>query len=227
MNVTQAIDAIYEVFGIPNNASAPEIMRRRIFNDLNSALQLIWSKGHRLLDYYTRQTITATILANTNSIVLDDSVEAILGPVKRASDGIGLRPIRSRGEYDSFASIYAGSLTALTGAPPQAYFADEKRPSPDVADSTKITMFVVPSPTTNTSLSVEVSIKAPAFTVSDYGTSPAVVIPMPHNYAETLLLPIARYLSSSSLFFADKSKQREPLLKAEYDRALKTLEEAK
>lgn len=226
MNVTQAIDAIYEVFGIPNNASAPEIMRRRIFNDLNSALQLIWAKGHRLLDYYTRQTITATVLANTNSIVLSDSVEAVLGPVKRA-DGIGLRPIRSRGEYDSFASIYAGSLTALTGAPPQAYFTDEKRPDPDTSDSTKITLLVVPSPTTNTALSVEVSVKAPAFTVNDYSASPSTAIPMPHNYAETLLLPIARYLSSSSLFFADKSKQREPLLKAEYDRALKTLEEAK
>lgn len=225
MNVTQAIDAIYEVFGIPNNASAPEIMRRRIFNDLNSALQLIWAKGHRLLDYYTRQTITATISANSNNVTLDDSVEAVLGPVKRVSDGVGLRPIRTRGEYDSFASIYAGSLTALTGAPPQAYFADEKRPSPDAADSTKITMFVVPSPTTSTALSVEVSVKAPAFTTSDYSTS--TIIPMPHNYAETLLLPIARYLSSSSLFFADKSKQREPLLKAEYDRALKTLEEAK
>ena len=227
MNVTQAIDAIYEVFGIPNNASAPEIMRRRIFNDLNSALQLIWSKGHRLLDYYTRQTITATITANSNNVVLSDSVSAVLGPVKRVSDGLGLRPIRTRGEYDSFASIYAGSLTALTGAPPQAYFIDEKRPDPDASDSTKITLSVVPTPTANTSLSIEVSLKAHAFTVSDYGTNPAIVIPIPHNYAETLLLPIARYLSSSSLFFADKSKQREPLLKAEYDRALKTLEEAK
>jgi hypothetical protein len=225
MNVTQAIDAIYEVFGIPNNASAPEIMRRRIFNDLNSALQLIWSKGHRLLDYYTRQTITATITANSNNVVLSDSVSAVLGPVKRVSDGLGLRPIRTRGEYDSFASIYAGSLTALTGAPPQAYFADQERPSPDSADSTKITLFVVPSPTASTSLSIEVSLKAPAFTTADYASSTA--IPIPHNYAETLLLPIARYLSSSSLFFADKSKQREPLLKAEYDRALKTLEEAK
>jgi hypothetical protein len=225
MNVTQAIDAIYEVFGIPNNASAPEIMRRRIFNDLNSALQLIWSKGHRLLDYYTRQTITATITANSNNVILSDSVSAVLGPVKRVSDNVGLRPIRTRGEYDSFASIYAGSLTALTGAPPQAYFADQERPTPDAADSTKITLFVVPSPTANTSLSLEVSLKAPAFTTADYASSTA--IPIPHNYAETLLLPIARYLSSSSLFFADKSKQREPLLKAEYDRALKTLEEAK
>ncbi|NBR23730.1 MAG: hypothetical protein EBU08_08160 [Micrococcales bacterium] len=225
MNVTQAIDAIYEVFGIPNNASAPEIMRRRIFNDLNSAMQLIWAKGHRFLDYYTRQTITATISANSDNVVLSDSVAAVLGPVKRVSDGIGLRPIRSRGEYDSFASIYAGSLTALTGAPPQAYFVDQERPSPDAADSTKITMFVVPSPTISTQLSVEVSVKAPTFTTSDYASSTA--IPMPHNYAESLLLPIARYLSSSSLFFADKTKQREPLLKAEYDRALKTLEEAK
>lgn len=225
MTVTQAIDAIYEVFGIPNNASAPEIMRRRIFNDLNSALQLIWAKGHRLLDYYTRRTITATISAGANNVVLDDSVEAVLGPVKRSSDGIGLRPIRSRGEYDSFASIYAGSLTALTGAPPQAYFVDEKRPDPDSADSTKITLYVVPSPTQNTSISLEVSIKAPTFTTSDYASGTA--IPMPHNYSETLLLPIARYLSSSSLFFADKAKQREPLLKAEYDRALKTMEEAK
>ena len=224
MNVTQAIDSIYEVFGIPNNASAPDIMRRRIFNDLNSALQLIWSKWHRLLDYYTRRSITATITANTSSVVLDDSVEAVLGPVRRP-DGVGLRPIRTQGEYDSFASIYAGSLTALTGAPPQAYFADQERPDPDSSDSTKITMYVVPSPTINTVLSVEVSIKAPAFTTSDY-TSQSL-IPIPHNYAETLLLPIARYLSSSSLFFADKSKQREPLLKAEYDRALKTLEEAK
>jgi len=28
MTVQQAIDSIYEVFGIPNNAAAPEIMHR-------------------------------------------------------------------------------------------------------------------------------------------------------------------------------------------------------
>lgn len=221
MKVNEAIDSMYEVFGIPNNASAPDIMRRRIFNDLNSAMQLLWTKGHRLLDYYTRGEETITVTANQKETLLSDNIQSVLGPVRRA-DGMLLRPIRTRGEYDNYASIYAGSITALAGAPPQAYFIDQNRGS--APDATSISIFVVPVPTVNTTLTLEVSLRAPAFTTADYTNQ--TQIPIPHNYAETLLLPIARYLVCSSLFFADKSKQREPLLKAEYDRALQTLSEA-
>jgi hypothetical protein len=221
MKVNEAIDSMYEVFGIPNNASAPDIMRRRIFNDLNSAMQLLWTKGHRLLDYYTRGEETITVTANQKETLLSDNIQSVLGPVRRA-DGMLLRPIRTRGEYDNYASIYAGSITTLAGAPPQAYFIDQNRGS--APDATSISIFVVPVPTVNTTLTLEVSLRAPAFTTADYTNQ--TQIPIPHNYAETLLLPIARYLVCSSLFFADKSKQREPLLKAEYDRALQTLSEA-
>jgi hypothetical protein len=221
MKVNEAIDSMYEVFGIPNNASAPDIMRRRIFNDLNSAMQLLWTKGHRLLDYYTRSEEAVTIQAGQKETLLGDNIQSVLGPVRRA-DGMLLRPIRTRGEYDNYASIYAGSITALQGAPPQAYFIDQNRGT--APDATALSIFVVPVPTVATPLTLEVSLRAPAFTTTDYTNQ--TQIPIPHNYAETLLLPIARYLVCSSLFFADKSKQREPLLKAEYDRALQTLTEA-
>ena len=222
MKVNEAIDAMYEVFGVPNNASAPPIMQRRILNDLNSAMQLLWSKGHRLLDFYTRSEETATITANQKETVLSDNIQSVLGPVRRVTDGMLLRPIRTRGEYDNYASIYAGSITALTGAPPQAYFVDQNRGNPP--DATALSILVVPVPTVNTLITLEVSLRAPAYTSTDYTNQ--TQIPIPHNYAETLLLPIARYLACSSLFFADKSKQREPLLKAEYDRALQTLVES-
>lgn len=221
MKVNEAIDSMYEVFGIPNNASAPDIMRRRIFNDLNSAMQLLWTKGHRLLDYYTRSEESVTIQADQKETILNDNIQSVLGPVRRA-DGMLLRPIRTRGEYDNYASIYAGSITALQGAPPQAYFIDQNRGT--APDATALSIFVVPVPTVNTPLTLEVSLRAPSFTTTDYTNQ--TQIPIPHNYAETLLLPIARYLVCSSLFFADKTKQREPLLKAEYDRALQTLSEA-
>jgi hypothetical protein len=223
MKVNEAIDAMYEVFGVPNNASAPPIMQRRIFNDLNSALQLMWTKGHRFLDYYTRSEVTLTIASNTKSQSFSDSVQSVIGPVRRASDNMMLRPITSRGEYENFSGIYAGSLTQMVGAPPQAYFVEATRNTG--ADATTLSMFVIPVPTTSTDLKVGVSLNAPSFTATDYTNQ--VVIPIPHSYAETLLLPIARYLTCSSLFFADKAKQREPLLKAEYDRALQTLVEAK
>lgn len=225
MTVAQAIDSIYEVFGIPNNAAAPEIMRRRIFNDLNSAMQLLWSKGHRFLDFYTRKEISVTISANTDNSALIDDIQSVIGPVRRASDNILLRPISSRGEFEAFHSIYAGSLTALANSAPQAYFIEALRPDSG-ADATSLKIYVVPKPTTNATLYMAVALKAPTFTINDYSASPSTSIPIPHNYAETLLLPIARYLASSSLFFADKSKQREPQLKSEYDRALQTLTEA-
>ncbi|NBO26621.1 MAG: hypothetical protein EBU96_07515 [Actinobacteria bacterium] len=222
MKVNEAIDSMYEVFGIPNNASAPDIMRRRIFNDLNSAMQLLWTKGHRLLDYYTRSEELVTIPSNNKSVGLSDSIQSVLGPVKRVSDGMLLRPIRTRGEYDNYSGIYAGSITALQGAPPHAYFIDQNRGT--APDATSLSIFVVPVPVVNTQISLEVSLRAPSYSLSDYTAQ--TQIPIPHNYAETLLLPIARYLVCSSLFFADKTKQREPLLKAEYDRALQTLSEA-
>jgi hypothetical protein len=223
MTVTQAIDSIYEVFGIPSNSAAPEIMRRRIFNDLNSAMQLLWSKGHRFLDFYTRREISATILANTYSADLSDDVQSVIGPVRNGTTL--LRPIASRGEFDNYHSIYAGSLTALAPGTPQAYFIEALRPSSG-ADATTLKIYIVPAAAaTPIVLNLAVAIKAPTFTTSDYSAG-NVNIPIPHNYAETLLLPIARYLACSSLFFADKSKQREPQLKAEYDRALQTLTEA-
>lgn len=222
MKVNEAIDAMYEVFGVPNNASAPPIMQRRIFNDLNSAMQLLWSKGHRLLDFYTRSEEAVTIAPNQKETLLSDNIQSVLGPVRRVTDGMLLRPIRTRGEYDNYASIYAGSITALTGAPPQAYFIDQNRGT--APDATSLSILVVPVPIISTQLTLEVSLRAPTYAAADYTNQ--TQIPIPHNYAETLLLPIARYLACSSLFFADKSKQREPLLKAEYDRALQTLVES-
>jgi hypothetical protein len=222
VKVNEAIDAMYEVFGVPNNASAPPIMQRRILNDLNSAMQLLWSKGHRLLDYYTRSEETVTITANNKETLLSDNIQSVLGPVRRTTDNMMLRPIKSRGEYENYSSIYAGSITALAGAPPQAYFVDQNRGT--APDATSLSILVVPVPIVNTQITLEVSLRAPAYTTTDYTNQ--TQIPIPHNYAETLLLPIARYLACSSLFFADKSKQREPLLKAEYDRALQTLVES-
>lgn len=221
MKVNEAIDAMYEVFGVPNNAAAPDIMRRRIFNDLNSSLQLLWTKGHRLLDYYTRSEITITIPSGSNNVSLPDSVQSVLGPVRR-SDGIILRPISSRGEYENYHAIYLGSVAASAPGTPQAYFIEAGTNTGP--DASLLTLFIVPRPLTNIDIKAGVSLNAPSFTIANYTTP--TEIPIPHNYAETLLLPIARYLVCSSLFFADKSKQREPLLKAEYDRAMQTLVEA-
>ena len=225
MTVRDAIDSIYEVFGLPGNAAAPTIMKRRIFNDLNSAMQLLWAKGNRLFDFYTRRNQTVTIQANAASVELSDDVQSVLGSVATGSPRVLLRPIRSRGEYDAFYSIYANSLTTLANATPQAYYVEATR-SASGPDATTITLFVVPRPSVTTNLEMEVTLKAPSFTEADYNASPSTSIPIPHNYAETLLLPIARYVACSSLFFADKSKQREPQLKAEYDRALQSLAEA-
>ena len=224
MTVNQAIDSIYEVFGLPGNSAAPEIMRRRIFNDLNSAMQLLWSKGHRFLDFYTRKEITAVIQAGTNNASLPDDVQSVIGPVRNGQTL--LRPISSRGEFDAYHSIYGDSITPLEAGNPQAYFIEALRPDSG-ADATTLKIYVVPGAPASSSvtLTLAVAMKAPTFTTSDYATG-NINIPIPHNYAETLLLPIARYLACSSLFFADKSKQREPQLKAEYDRALQTLTEA-
>ena len=223
MTVTSAIDSMYEVFGLPGNSAAPLIMKRRIFSGLNEAMQVLWSKGHRLLDFYTRSEGSVTFAPGVGTMELNSSTQSVVGPVRRASDNVLLRPISTRGEYESFHSIYANSLTALTPAPPQAYFIEATRSSG--ADATALTMFVVPVPAVSTQIKYGASLTAPRFTESDYTN--AVSIPVPHDYAESILLPIARYLVSSSLFFADKAKQREPALKADYERALATLAEAK
>ena len=178
-----------------------------------------------MFDFYTRRNQTVTIQANAASVELSDDVQSVLGSVATGSPRVLLRPIRSRGEYDAFYSIYANSLTTLANATPQAYYVEATR-SASGPDATTITLFVVPRPSVTTNLEMEVTLKAPSFTEADYNASPSTSIPIPHNYAETLLLPIARYVACSSLFFADKSKQREPQLKAEYDRALQSLAEA-
>lgn len=223
MTVTTAIDSMYEVFGLPGNAAAPDIMKRRIFSGLNEAMQILWAKGHRLLDFYTRSEGVVTFLPGVSVMTLAGSTQSVLGPVRRATDNMLLRPLATRGEYESFYSIYANSLTTLTNAPPQAYFIEATRAGG--ADATALSMFVVPIPAVQIDIKYGASLTAPKFVEADY--TAGVAIPVPHDYAESILLPIARYLVSSSLFFADKAKQREPALKSDYERALATLAEVK
>jgi len=226
MTVTAAIDSMYEVFGIPNNSAAPEIMRRRIFNDLNSSMQLLWTKGHKLLDYYTRRELQVSI-PSAGSATLPSDVQSVLDPVTLS--GTVLRPLATKGEFINYSFVFRGALTPLPAGTPEAYYISALRSDPvntvEPADATTLVMFVTPSPTSTVSITAPVALRAPAFTTTDYTNQ--TPIPIPHDYAETILLPIARYVVCSSLFFADKAKQREPLLKAEYERALQTLGESK
>lgn len=217
LGVCDVINDILLLWGIEDARMSVEYLRERALNDLNAAMQLIWARA-KDRDYFSRRTLTVNIPSSSASVELEQEVQNVLGPVRRASDKGNLRPLASRSQLDLFGHLFLGQTSAaVANGIPQAFFAE--RLNQNRPDNTKIILHVVPAPAADTDLLVDVAMECPRYEWRDYCTCTPLHIP--HRYAESVLLPVCRYRAMSSHYFI--KEERRELIENEYATAMQVL----
>jgi hypothetical protein len=129
-------------------------------------------------------------------------------------------------------TLYRATITAdtpdlesawsnVSGSYPMPTVTAEMSAQTGEKDPVSITIFVVPPPNGEMTITVPVIKEAPTYTADDLcGTSP--VPPVPHKYHESILLPLCRMNVTTSPHFA-RHKDKLPQIQADYLRALTVL----
>ena len=210
MSVCQVVDEILSMWGMFCRKSAPDFARDRALNDLNAAMQMVWNNAEGR-DYWANETLTLTLADGESSIDLADDIQNVIGPCRRADNRRPLVPIGTIGELETFSDLY---LDGETTNEPLAYHVE--RMTQSGVDPAKCVLHVTPAVVgASFSFLLNVVKEAPRFRSDDLITCP--VIPIPHRYVETLLLPIAKYLASSYYLF--RQQELKPTIDREYQRA--------
>lgn len=108
-----------------------------------------------------------------------------------------LRPLASVAAIQSFSQSYTTSA-------PLAYFVEQLSPG-------SLQVRLAPTPTLSTSYEVLLEYSAVLKPTRFSCQSPWDRIPVPHSYAETILLPLAKYFATASRFFKGNAEIKEAI----------------
>jgi hypothetical protein len=212
LTICDVVRDILMQWGLENPCQAPNFAQLAAVNTLNQAMQTVWNQA-KDRRYWSVQTLSVTYPADSAEVALSNTVQNIVGHVRYS--GKPLTPASSRYEIEHYAMAFGDS-----GSSPVAYFADCRNQSGD--DPAKVSIMVVPVPSTEITLSIEAVVEAPRYTPVSLESCP--VVPIPHKYVESLLLPVARFLAMQShLFINEENRQA---IVAGYEIAQASLEEA-
>ena len=213
LTVCDVVRDILMQWGLEIPCSAPQFAKIAAVNTINQAMQMVWNRA-KDRNYWTRQTVSVTYPADAVSYELSDSVQNIIGHVRL--DGRPLVPLGSRYEAEHFDELFGEDTTN----PPTAYFAD--RLNQAGSEPCKVTLMLVPPPAEEKTVSVDAVMECTRYTVLDLDSCP--LVPIPHKYVESLLMPVARYLSMQSHLFINEAN-REAIV-AGYQSALGGMDDA-
>lgn len=218
MTIKEAVDDLFLLWGVEDVTFAADYVRERAISDINSALQFIHANAKDRA-YLARRTITVSISANTSNVELAQDIQTVVGTIRRASDNFPMRQLPAKSHFLNYYAIYEpDTLLPDTSAPHTCFI---EKTQQDEADSTKIVLFVIPTPTADTTISLDVAIEPRLYSWDDYCALPPTDLYIPHKYAHSIFLPIARYYAASSHYMIQA--ERIPLLKADYEKAISLL----
>ena len=209
MSACDVVEEILAMWGILCLKTAPDYARDRAINDLNSALQTVWNQAENR-DYWSKETLTLTLATAVASQDLANDVQNVTGNCRLSTSKRTLIPIGSLGELETFTDLY---LEGDTVSEPIGYHIERKAQAAN--DPVKCVFHVAPAPTVETAFLIEVVKEAPRFSPVDLVA--CTLLPIPHRYVETLLLPIARYRATSYYLF--DSAANKSVIEAEYSEA--------
>ena len=197
LKVHQVVDDLFRMWGIEKACATTLSVKERAISDLNAAMQTLWSYSKNV-DFWTRTTEVVTVPANSGSILLSDDIQNVITPCRTQEDNRPLAPLHSIDELENFSTYYLGGLShsEATGIPTSFYVSRGNQSGDDPA---RCTLHLAPTPLVDTAVKIDVIKECPRYEWSDYDSNTS--IPIPHQYGESILLPIARYRSSSYLLF--------------------------
>lgn len=194
MTVVEAFTNAIQLLNIESGDNSPVYIRERVIADLNAALQTM-ATG---LDYFNREPITLEVSVATPTSDFPADTLHVFGPV-RLGNGAPLSEIKTRGEFDQFAQVYLGYLSSAPSGQPVGYFVEQLNRAGD-PNSAKSVLRVTPLPSETHDVELEISRLPETFAVADL-SDPSPDIPVPQNFAESILLPILRWNVRTSHFF--------------------------
>jgi hypothetical protein len=213
MSLCDVVNEVLLVWGVEGKCSAPSFALARAVNDVNGALQTIWNQANDR-NYWTSSTVTVVFADGESEKALANDIQNVVGPCRLASNNRVLTTVGTIGEIENFADLF---LDGAIASGPVGYHISRERQSED--DPAKCTLIIAPAASGSTSILLEVVKEAPRYTVADLNSCP--LIPIPHKYAESLLLPVARYMATS--FFLFSNQEAKESIDAEYAIARKAL----
>lgn len=201
MSVPDVVKEMLGLCGIFCLKSAPDFVLEWAINGVNASLQTVWNHADDR-NYWSSDTMTIELDDGEDSFDLPNDIQNVVGPCRLASNLRPLVPIGTIGELETFADLY---LDGETAAEPLAYHINRMEQAGN--DPAKCVFNVTPAVSGGPlSFLLEVVREAPRYNFSDLQAAP--VIPIPHRYVESLLLPIAKYHASSfSMFIAKDQKE--------------------
>lgn len=202
MSICDVRDDILSMWGILTPCAAPDFAKEAAINIINSSLQLVWNNA-RDRSYWSSSTLTLTFAADAASQDLPDDIQNVVGPCRRSDNRRPLAPIGTIGELETFSDIY---LDGETADEPLAYHVERLNQAGN--DPAKTVLHVTPTPAEETAFLLEVVLEAPRFNLGDFTSCP--IIPIPHSYVESLLLPVVRYQATAFYLFR-KADQKETI----------------
>lgn len=184
LSLTDVALQVYALWGFQiQRLSQINIGLTAIVQWVNAAIQQIWSRAE-WLDYFNRSTITVTV-TSTGSLVLDTNIQHVLGYVRLQDGKKPLRAITSQSEAENFSARFLGGESHAT---PLAFWLQNTRQSE--VDSVAKTLHLLPAPTGDTSVMLEVVMEPPRYDAIDFQRGVQLMIP--HKWAETILLPMVK-----------------------------------
>ncbi len=195
ITLADAVDVVLGTWGMFKRCSAPAYAIEEAVRIVNASLQMVWNNAAEK-SYWSRQEIPLSFAVGVDLAACPDEVQNVIGPAWiNAAGKQPLVPVGTRSEIDNFASHY---LEGESATEPLAYYVD--RTNQDGDEPAKVQIRIAPAPTAGTVAILMVAIVEPTrYTVAMIADRP--VIPIPHTYVESLLLPICRYNASTFSLF--------------------------
>tara|TARA_R110000772_G_scaffold143235_1_gene252758 strand:- start:27819 stop:28541 length:723 start_codon:yes stop_codon:yes gene_type:complete len=193
MTATELKDRLLRIISYDRPASAPTSAKDDVTLAVNHAFQVLWTDVPReYRTHYTKRVDTVPLVAGTNSYELASDVQGVMPPISFLTDRSPLHAATYLSEVVQYGFIRGTTSTSTNNARPSIYYLE--RLGQVASDGTRINLLVAPTPVVAESLLVNVEITAPRFVVADFCSDSPPPLQMPHEYAESLLLPIASYL---------------------------------
>ena len=190
----EVVNEVLNLWGIEGTCNAPDFAIARAIGDINSAMQTVWNQADER-DYWSSETLTLTFADGEDSKDLPDNIQNVVGPCRRSDNKRPLATIATIGELETFSDLY---LDGETADEPLAYHIERMNQSGD--DPVKTVLRITPAVDgASIAFLLDVVREATRYNSSDLVACP--IIPIPHRYTESLLLPIVRYKASSFWLF--------------------------
>ena len=194
----------------------PSYIQDDIAIAVNQAYQVLYLDVPREYRcHYTRDFTTVNLLAGQGSYSLAGT-QGLLSPVYYASDSKVLAGTANKYEILNYHNLIGNACATQIDARPQVYYLE--RSASVLDDSTTLTLYVAPTPIAAEVLNLEVERMAPSFTAADFCATTPPPLRMPHDYIESLLLPVATYMVARSAWFDNEEKIE--MYREDYQRTL-------